>query len=76
MRMLAMLRVMSPKSKIPRWKMYWQLSTRSKPRSERVRFPLLGSKRQPRGINMSRFIRGTKRLPLLISVMKDKGFKE
>ena len=74
--MLKRLRVTSPKSKIPRWKTYWAVSIVSKPKKARIKFSLEGRKRKPKGINITRFIIGTKRLPLVKSEINDNGLKE
>ena len=68
--------MISPRSNIPRCPKYWIDSTEKRAMRQSRRLLSRDVKRRPRGMNISRFMIGTKWLPQYNSRAKERGLRE
>ena len=69
-------KTISPKSNIPRCPKYWIDSTEKRAMRHSRRLLIREEKRSPRGMNINRFMMGTKWLPKYSSWAKERGFRD
>ena len=69
-------KTISPKSNIPRCPKYWMDSTEKRAMRQSRRLLIREEKRSPRGMNINRFMMGTKWLPQCSSWAKERGLRD
>lgn len=69
-------KTISPKSNTPRCPKYWMDSTEKRAMRQSRRLLIREEKRSPRGMNINRFMTGTKWLPQYSSWAKERGLRD